>query len=247
LAHYRGSWWTGGIWVAVQSYNFISWDLLVGQLAFLLLVIAVFQRSMDRLRLFVAIAALVGLAHSLFMSGSALLAFWWAVLLLGSLMLLGKRLLENSKVRFTPEEEVMLKGPLSTLPRSGARHFLDQGFWLSGREGDTLTREEEAVTHLYYLASGEARVMSHGRQVGSCRAGDLIGELSVLSGDHASATVVLTGPARFWCAPANVLRPYIQAHDGVRRALEEGFSRSIKEKLRHSNELIAEAGGVAAA
>jgi hypothetical protein len=43
-----------------------------------------------------------------------------------------------------------------------------------------------------------------------------------------------------------VLKPYIEAHDGVRRALEEGFSKSLKSKLRHSNELIAEAGGVAA-
>ena len=232
--------------MAGQSYSFISWDLLIGQLPFLLLVIAIFQRSLDRMRSMVAIAAVIGLTHALTMSGAMLLAFWWGVLLFGSLALLAKRLLENAKVRFTPEEEEMLKGPLASLPRSGARHFLDQGFWLSGREGDTLTREEEAVTHLYYLASGEARVISHGRQVGACRAGDLIGELSVLTGDRASATVVLAGPARFWCAPANVLKPYIEAHDGVRRALEEGFTRSIKSKLRHSNELIAEAGGVAA-
>jgi hypothetical protein len=233
--------------VAAEGFtSSFSWELMAGQLAFLLLVVAIFQRSTDRIRAFVAIAALTGLAHALFAAGSALLAFWWAVLLLGSLALLGKRLLENSKVRFTPEEEEMLKGVFSSLPRSRARHLLDQGFWLSGREGDTLTREEEAVTHLYYLAAGEARVVSHGRQVGTCRAGDLIGELTVLSGDRASATVILDGPARFWCAPANVLRPYISAHDDVRRALEQGIATSLRTKLRHSNELIAEAGGVPA-
>jgi hypothetical protein len=236
---------TGGL-VAAQSYSFLSWELVAGQLGFLLLVIAIFQRNLDRLRAIVAIAAAVGLIHALFLSESSLLAFWWGVLLLGSLALIGKRLLENSKVRFTREEEEMLKGPLSRLPRSRARHLLDQGFWLSGREGDTLTREDEAVTHLYYLASGEARVMSHGRQVATCRPGDLIGELTVLSGDRASATVVLAGPARFWCAPANVLRPYIDAHDDVRHALEEGIAASLRAKLRHSNELLAEAGGVPA-
>jgi CRP-like cAMP-binding protein len=123
--------------------------------------------------------------------------------------------------------------------------LLDQGFWLSGREGDTLTREEEAVTHLFYLSSGEARVMSHGKRVGTCHAGDLIGEVTVLSGDEASATVILEGPARFWCAPAKVLRPYLAAHDDVRHALEQGFTASLKAKLRASNERIAEAGGVA--
>lgn len=45
-----------------------------------------------------------------------------------------------------------------------------------------LTREGEPVSHLYYLAEGEARLLSEGRQVGTCRAGDLIGERSVLSG-----------------------------------------------------------------
>jgi hypothetical protein len=232
--------------MAAQGYSMFSWDLFIGQLPFLLLVVSLFARDLHRMRSIVAVAALIGLAHALFSSGSALLAFWWGVLLLGSLALLGKRLLENSKVRFTPEEEQMLKGVFSNVARSRARHLLDQGFWLSGREGDTLTREDEPVTHLYYLSSGEARVMSHGSQVGRCRPGDLIGEVTVLSGDQASATVVLTGPARFWCAPANVLRPYLQTHDDVRRAIEQGFTASLRSKLRSSNQTIADAGGVTA-
>src|SRR3546814_11193898 len=95
----------------------------------------------------------------------------------------------------------MLAGVLSALPRSRARHLLDQGFWLSGREGDVLTREEEVVTHLFYLSSGEARVMSHGKRVGTCHAGDLIGEVTVLSGDEASATVLLEGTAHIGRRP----------------------------------------------
>src|SRR3546814_20042683 len=113
----------------------------------------------------------------------------------------------------------MLAGVLSALPRSRARHLLDQGFWLSGREGDVLTREEEAVTHLFYLSSGEARVMSHGKRVGTCHAGDLIGEVTVLSGAQASAPLILEGPAPFWFAPAKALRPYPPAHQDVRPAL----------------------------
>ena len=230
--------------MTAEGYNGISWSLVIGQLSFLLLVIALFARDPHRIRAIVSIAALIGLAHALFSSGSALMAFWWGVLLLASLLLVAKRLLENGKVRFNPDEEAMLKGLLSELPRSRARHFLDQGFWLSGREGDTLTRENEAVSHLYYLSSGEAKVLSHGKQVGLCRPGDLIGEVTILSGEQASATVVLAGPARFWCAPANVLRPYIDAHSDVRHAIEHGFTAALRHKLRESNERIA-AGRVA--
>lgn len=219
---------------------------LVIQLAFAMLVAAILSTKVDRARTLVAVGAAIGLAHSILISGDVIGAIWWGLLMGAALLVLGRRAAENSRVRFTAEEEGMLKGVFSALPRSRARHLLDQGFWLSGREGDILTREEETVSHLYYLASGEAKVLSHGRQVGSCRPGDLIGEVTVLSGDQASATVMLSSPARFWCAPASVLRPYIQAHDDVRRALEQGFAMSLKNKLRQSNERIAEAGGVAA-
>lgn len=216
------------------------------QLAFLLLVAAMLSTDLGRLRALVAAAALVGLAHALAFSGNPIAAIWWGVLLSAALLMLGRRAAENNRVRFTGEEEEMLKGPLATLHRSRARHFIDQGFWLTGREGDVLINEGEPVSHLYFLAAGEARVLSHGRQVGACWAGDLIGEATILTGEGAGATVVLAGPARFWCAPAAVLREYVQAHDDVRRALEQGVTASLRAKLHDSNRRIAEAGGVVA-
>ena len=126
----------------------------------------------------------------------------------------------------------MFESLFSDLPRSRARHLFDQGMWLTGKAGDTLTYEGELVSHLYYLAEGEARVLSMGRQVGLCRAGDLIGELTVLSGENATATVILNTPARFWCAPAEDLRPYVEAHEDIRRAIEHGFATVLKAKLR---------------
>jgi CRP-like cAMP-binding protein len=138
----------------------------------------------------------------------------------------------------------MLDSLVSGLSMSRARHLIDQGMWLAGKAGDVLTREGEPVKHLYYLAQGDARVMSMGRQVGSCHAGDLIGELTVLSEETASATVILNGPARFWCAAAEDLKPYVEAHDDIKRAIEHGFATALKSKLRASNRAIAEAGGV---
>ncbi len=219
---------------------------LFGQLPFALLVAAVLSTRAGRMRPLIAMAALIGLIDAVALAGNGIAGFWWGLLLAATLLVIGRRAAENAKVRFSEEEEGMLRGVFSALPRSRARHLLDQGFWLTGNDGDVLTREDQPVTHLYYLAAGEARVMSHGRQVGACRSGDLIGEVTFLSGDQASATVVLAGPARFWCAPAEVLKPYMQAHEDVRVALEQGFARSLKAKLRQSNERIAEAGGVAA-
>ena len=221
-------------------------EALAAQLPFLLLIAAMFLRRPNRMRAVVAVAAMVGLAHALLVKDSPLAPVPWALLLAVTLLLLAHRLRQNRKVRFTADEETMVAALLAGLSPSRARHLLDQGFWLTGRAGDVLTREDEPVSHLFYLASGEARVTSQGREVGRCRAGDLIGEVTVLSGDQASATVTLVGPARFWCAPADVLRPYLDAHEDVRRALEHGFADSLRSKLRATNRTLVEAGGVAA-
>lgn len=219
---------------------------LVAQLPYLLITIGVLAISFDRARALIAAGALIGLAHALLMGGGVVAAFWWALVLVGASLALARRLWVNGQVRFSPEEEGMLRSALANLPRSRARHLIDQGFWLNGRAGDVLTREEEPVTHLFYLSEGEAGVMSHGKRVGTCRAGDLIGEVTILTGDQASATVVLDTPARFWCAPATALKPYVETHDDVRRALEQGFTASLRAKLRASNERMAAASGEAA-
>ena len=219
----------------------LSVDRLVAALPFLLLVLAMLWSGASRIRASVAVAALAGLAHALLVAKAPLTAFCWGLLLAVNLMLLARRLHRDRSARFTPDEEAMVAALLPGLEPARARHLLDQGFWLSGERGDVLTREDEPVGHLYYLAAGEARVLSQGRQVGTCRAGDLIGEVTVLSGEQASATVTLDGPARFWCAPADVLRAYLQAHDEVRHALEHGFAMALKSKLRATNRTIAEA------
>jgi hypothetical protein len=202
---------------------------------------------MAPLRVLMALAALAGLARALFWTGDMVAALWMGLLLATCLILLGRNLWERRNIRFSDDEKKMIESLVAGLSQSGARHLIDQGLWLTGRKGDVLTREGEPVDHLYYLADGEARVMSMGRQVGTCRAGDLIGELTVLSGETASATVILDGPARFWCAPAENLKPYVEAHEDIRRAIEHGFATALKAKLRASNRTIAEAGGVAPA
>ena len=219
---------------------------LVAQLAFLLIVLALMAGRFDRARVLGAVAGLVGGLNAWLNIGDPVSAFWWGLIFVASVLLIVKRLTERGTVRFTPDEEKMRASLLAELPRSRARHLLDQGFWLTGRDGDVLTEEGQPVSHLYYLAQGEAVVESHGRAVGHCRAGDLIGEVTILSGDQASATVTLASPARFWCAPASVLRPYVQTHDDVRRALEQSFTKSMRAKLRASNERMAEPGNVAA-
>ena len=214
-------------------------------LGFLLLALAVLVKRPIIARALVGSAALAWLARAA-MTGDLAGAIWSGLIAGLAFILVGRRLWRDSAVRFTPDEQHMMDSLFDGLPRSRARHLVDQGVWISGKAGDTLTREGEPVEHLYYLAEGEAQVLCQGVEVGHCGAGDLIGELTVLSGETATATVILVRPSRFWCAPAEDLRPYVEAHEDIRRAIEHGFATVLKAKLRASNRTIAEAAGAGA-
>jgi hypothetical protein len=218
---------------------------LLLHLGFLLLAVAVLVKRPIAARSLVGGAALAWLIRAVLL-GDLVTAVWAGLVAALALALVGRRLWRDSAVRFTPDEQHMMDSLFDGLPRSRARHLVDQGVWISGKAGDTLTREGEPVDHLYYLADGEARVLCRGVEVGHCHAGDLIGELTVLSGETATATVILTRPSRFWCAPAEDLRPYVEAHEDIRRAIEHGFATVLKAKLRASNRTIAEAAGAPA-
>lgn len=219
---------------------------LLMQFGFLMLGVAVVAPKLTHVRLLVGAAALAWLAAAVLVRDPVGMG-WSAALLALCLVMAGRGLWVNAMAGFSDDEKAMYEALFSELPRSRARHLFDQGLWLTGKAGDTLTYEGALVSHLYYLAEGEARVLSQGQQVGLCHPGDLIGELTVLSGENASATVILETPARFWCAPAEDLRPYVEAHEDVRRALEHGFATVMKAKLRASNRALVEAAAHAPA
>lgn len=216
-----------------------STEGLVLQLSYALLIAALFARTPQRMRLLIAASAIAMLLRATVLVRDPATMSWMALLLAIWLVMLWGDRKHEGKARFSGEEEAMRAGFLSALPRSAARQFIDQGLWLSGAAGEVLTREGEPVTNLYYLLSGDAEVTSQGRQVGTCRAGDLIGEATILSGDAATATVTLNGPATFWCASTTALRLFLDDHDGFRVAIERSLTSAVKDKLRAANRTIA--------
>jgi hypothetical protein len=168
-------------------------------------------------RLVVALFAGLELAYALATDADQATIIWMSVLLGLALLIIAAGFVAGRGVRLTPEEQAMTARLLKGVGRSRARHFIDQGYWLNGRPGEVLLREGEPVTQFCYLSEGEARVQMAGRPIGFTRGGDLVGGLGFFSGEVAGATVVLATPARFWCAPAERLNSYFDAHSDLGR------------------------------
>ncbi|MCW3836699.1 cyclic nucleotide-binding domain-containing protein [Sphingomonas canadensis] len=209
----------------------------------LLLLAAITSRRLPRL--FLGLSAAVALTHALVWSGDAATIAWMALVLAACAVVLGRDLIATMGARFSADEEAMLAGFLSGVPRHLARHLIDRGVWVNGSIGDEITREGERVERLVFLGSGEALVISDGRQVATCRPGDLIGDATILTREPATATVMLAGPARFWCVGADDFRAYLAANPELAGLMERSFARTVRAKLHASNRTIAAAGGVA--
>ena len=211
---------------------------LIGYVAALILIAALASGRLTTIRLCAVVAGLLWLVQAAFVSGDGMAAVLSAALAgIAGAQFAGARRADRG-ARLNAEEQAFGAAMLPGLGKAQLRGLLDQGYWLSARPGDILTREGEPVPHLYYLAQGSATVHSAGRPVGQCGAESFVGEVTVLSGDPATGTVEVESPARLWCVPAARLRLYAGQHDEVRRTLETAFRHSLSAKLVAANRRV---------
>jgi CRP/FNR family transcriptional regulator, cyclic AMP receptor protein len=62
--------------------------------------------------------------------------------------------------------------------------------------GEELCHQTDATLDAFTLIEGEVTIIADGEQVATARAGDVIGELSMLGSGHRTATVVAVTPVR---------------------------------------------------
>ena len=212
---------------------------LIGHLSYILLVVSMLSYGMIWLRIGVIGSAIAGIIYAAMVIHDPVALFWESLLLAVNIIQLARVAMKERLVTFNDDELSLRKSYLSELSNSNARDVLDQGYWISARTGEELTREESAVDHLFFLAEGEASVFHGDRQVGVCKAGDLIGESTVLQEKRASGTVVLVQNSRLWCAPAASFRQFLAKKPDIRNLIERQIGNSLMDKLHDANRLTA--------
>ncbi len=215
---------------------------LVGHAAFLLLVISMMMRSISMLRILVIISSLLAIAYDGIWLNDPVGVFWETLLVLVNIVQLAIIYFENQRARFSPEEQEFINRKLPKLEKGNCRRLINQGLWITGEKGADLTRQGEPVSHLIYLASGEAIIHSGGKPVAICSEGSFIGEMTVMKGDPATGTAKLYKPSRYWMIEAKALRKLINAKPEIGEAISAAFTTGLQDKLLRSNQLISAAG-----
>ncbi|MEM7505625.1 MAG: cyclic nucleotide-binding domain-containing protein [Pseudomonadota bacterium] len=147
----------------------------------------------------------------------------------------------NSSARFTEQERAFLTACLPKLSPADGRKLLDLALWFEGTPGEELIREGEPVSHLFWVSTGRVAVSSGGRDVSIMGEDSFIGEITVLSGDPATASARFAEPTLCLCFPAGPLRDLAAKNAEIRLALQDSFSDHLRRKLTRSTQSVAEA------
>lgn len=210
-----------------------------GHVALFLLLIATMMTSMRQLRLAALAAGAAALVHFSLGGAGGTYAIWIALIVIANAVQLAILISGSRLGNFHTEEKQLLEHVLQVEEPAQQRRLLDLLEWRDTELGDVLIREGETLPPLIYIASGAASVEHEGRVVGVCGAGDFLGDMSIVSGEKASATVTVTNRMRIAVFDRDALIQLSRSAPEIRSAFNAALNRGLAAKVLRMNEMAA--------
>ncbi|MEL6550223.1 MAG: cyclic nucleotide-binding domain-containing protein [Pseudomonadota bacterium] len=164
---------------------------------------------------------------------SAIIQVSWILI---SVFGLTRLFLRSRAVKFSPEEADFVQDKLAHMPRINARQFLNAGHWLDVAEETVLIEEGAPSTALFYLKSGAARAETEGRVLAHVAAGSLLGEITVLSDEPATARVVACPGTRLFRMSRTALRALVDKDPELRDQVHVALTLDTRSKMMAVNQ-----------
>lgn len=102
--------------------------------------------------------------------------------------------------------------------------------------GESLIVETEEGDCLYVIARGRVRIEKGGVRVAELGAGDVVGELAVLSPGPRSASAIAMEPSLFLRVGEDVVTELLLDHPQVTRGIIEVLVRRVRPTVYHDSE-----------
>lgn len=211
----------------------MAWNDWLGNLSYTLIAVSYLVTRMLWLR----VLAILGLsieAVYFYLAGSSALwvAIGWSMVFLAiNTVQLARLLRELHSLKLVGDERFLKSHTFAPLSLLSFRRLMNAGRWQTLAPGAALTLQQQPVTHLRVLVGGMASVVVDGLQVATIRAAGIVGEMSLLTGDHANATVSVTQQARVFEIASAELNRLLQAHDDLRAEFHQSLGSELVAKV----------------
>lgn len=204
-------------------------------LSYILLISAMLMRSVRNLRILALSSGLAAMAHFSWRTNDNTSLVWETLFVLANASQLALLLYRSRRGLMLGEERELLEQVLRVEEPAQQRRLLDLITWRDVEVGEVLMRQGQKTPPLIYIASGAAGIAHDGRLVGVCGPGDFLGEMSLITGEGASATVSVTNPMRVACFDRDALLRLSTGLPELARAFDHALNRGLAAKILRMN------------
>jgi CRP-like cAMP-binding protein len=226
-------------------YEVLAPAVLFRHISLFLLVAAMAMPNLVLLRLFALASGIVAIVVATAIAYDPVGVFWSALLVAVILIQIALHFRSDRGRPLAPEERLFHERVVPSLAPSQTRKLIEAGQWRDVAAGTALTRQGEVTTELCFISRGLVDIMVDDQKVAECRAGTLVGEIGVSTGDPATATAVCASPVRYLGFETGRLYSLLDHHVDLQDALELAIQRSLRDKLHRQNFAAAHAGSAA--
>jgi hypothetical protein len=146
---------------------------------------------------------------------------------------------ERRKLKTMEHAHLLRQGVFAGFTDAQLARLITSGSWREMEPGTVLTEQGKAVPELVLICDGSAVVDVHGAKVAHLRGGAFVGEMAFVSGNPASATVVIEQPTRAFVFDMPRLRKLVDNDDLVAVAIHRVIGRDLAQKLKKQDEAEA--------
>jgi CRP-like cAMP-binding protein len=203
------------------------------------LVLSVLAGQMRRMRLLALGAGVLALA-GFAVAGSAIGMAWSAIFAAASAVQLALMRARAKGGLAHDEEREMFAQIIRIEEPAQQRRLRDVLRWVDVSAGESLMQQGQADPHLIYVARGHAEIERDGQGIGECGPEDFLGEMSLVSGETASATVRAREDMRVAYFDRDSLIQLTRSVPEIARAVDAALNRSLAAKLVRMNRAAAE-------
>jgi len=208
-------------------------------LSCVLLIASMLMTSLRWLRVLALGSGLAAMAHFIFRTQDNASLVWAMLFVLANGLQLVLMQLRARRHHLSSEERELLEGVLQVQEPHHQRRLMGLMQWRDAGVGEVLMTQGQSRPPLIYIASGAAAIEHDGAIVGVCGAGDFLGEMSLMTGEKASATVRVSNPMRIARFDRDALAQFTSGVPELNRAFDAALNRGLAHKVLRMNKAAA--------
>jgi CRP-like cAMP-binding protein len=207
-------------------------------LAYVFIIASMSMTQMRWLRILALAGGITAMLHFFLQTQETVSLVWEAIFTLTNAAQLALLLYQSRQVSMSSEQRSFAEGPLAGLDPANVRALLAISVWENVGPETCLMQEGEVAPPLIHVVSGAAAIEHQGRIVGVCGPGDFLGEMSLLRGAPASATVRVTNQMRIIRFDRAALDGLRTGSQQLRTTLDRAFNHGLASKIERMNAAV---------